>query len=101
MISHPAHRAKLQVRHGLKEAPRQRRAEHRRRDGDGGDSGIERGGLIDNAAEIDQLRDLTGDLAGGLGRDDPRRSNLPPRKKVSISGPETPVISISPMQIEP
>src|SRR3982074_3601371 len=59
--------AKLQVGHGFQEAPRQRRAGHRRRDRDNGKNGIERGGLIDDAAEIDQLHEMTGHLTGGPG----------------------------------
>src|SRR5215212_3155557 len=62
--------AKLQVRHRLKNAPRQRRTEHRRRDRDSGDNGIERAGLVDDAAEIDYVHEMTGDLTGGLGGDD-------------------------------
>jgi hypothetical protein len=41
------------------------------------------------------------DLAGRLGRDHLAAAEIAAEEKVSISGPETPVISISPMQIEP
>src|SRR3984893_4045940 len=47
--------AELQISHGFQDAPRQRGADHRRRDRDYGQSGVKRGGLVDDGAEIDQL----------------------------------------------
>jgi len=59
---------------------------------------IERGGLIDDAAEIDQLHEMTGHLTGALSDDAGHRIF---RKKNYPSRPGDAVISISPMQIEP
>src|SRR5439155_7972556 len=73
--------AKLRIRHGLEDAPRQRRAGHRRRNRNSRENGIERGGLIDDAAEIDQLDEMAGHLAGGLGCDDAATVELAAEKE--------------------
>src|SRR3981189_47204 len=75
--------AKLAVAHRFQNTPRQRGAEHRGRHTDGGPHRSDPRGPVPLVATPS------------------RRPKLPPRKKVSISGPETPVMSISPMQIKP